>query len=190
MQTLSPEYFKDLYAADGDPWKFASSEYEREKYSHTLAVLPEGRYSRALEVGCSIGVLTHQLAQRCDHLLAVDAALKPLDEARRRCQTAPNVHFAQMFVPQQWPQGEFSLILLSEVVYYLDAADVERLAARVFSSLAPAGNIALVHWIGETNYPLAGDEAAELFIACLKGLVEVVRSERRPHYRLDVLVRR
>jgi trans-aconitate methyltransferase len=189
-QTLSPDYFKNLYAADIDPWKFASSDYEREKYSHTLAALPEARYDHALEVGCSIGVLTHQLARRCEHLLAIDAALAPLEEARLRCRAQANVEFAQMFVPQQWPEGKFSLILLSEVIYFLDGADVHRLAAKVLSSLAPRGSIELVHWTGETHYPLTGDEAAELFIADFEGSVDIVRSDRRPEYRLDVLTRR
>ena len=62
-QTISPDYFEDLYAADIDPWKFASSGYEREKYAQTLAALPEARYPRALEVGCSIGVLTCRQAR-------------------------------------------------------------------------------------------------------------------------------
>jgi SAM-dependent methyltransferase len=189
-QTLSPDYFEDLYASNIDPWKFASSDYERDKYAQTLAALPEGRYHRALEVGCSIGVLTHQLAGRCEYLLAVDAALAPLEEARRRCRDLAHVEFAQMFIPKQWPEGEFGLILLSEVVYYFDPADVAKLAARVLASLAPRGNIVLVHWTGETNYPLTGDQAAELFIARLEGLIEIVRRERRPEYRLDVLARR
>src|ERR1700722_19542894 len=122
-RTISPDYFEDLYATNIDPWKFASSEYEREKYAQTLAALPEASYGRALEVGCSIGVLTHQLASRCQYLLAVDAARAPLEEARQRCQKLGNIEFVQMFVPGEWPQGEFALILLSEVVYYLDAVD-------------------------------------------------------------------
>ncbi len=189
-QTLAPNYFEQLYAADSDPWRFASSDYEREKYLHTLEALPEARYDSALEVGCSIGVLTHQLARRCERLLAVDAASAPLEQARQRCQAQANVEFAQMFVPQQWPQGEYSLILLSEVVYYLDAADVDKLAARLLSSLSSRGAIVLVHWTGETNYPLTGDEAADLLIHHLEGSVGIVRRERRLEYRLDVLTRR
>ena len=101
-----------------------------------------------------------------------------------------NVEFAQMFVPGDWPQGEFDLVVLSEVVYYLDADDVAKLAARLSQTLAPRGNIVMVHWTGETNYPLSGDEAAELLITRLEGLVEVIRRDRRPEYRLDVLLRR
>ena len=41
------------------------------------------------------------------------------------------MRFEHMFVPEQWPSGDFELILLSEVVYYLSREDVGRLAARV-----------------------------------------------------------
>jgi SAM-dependent methyltransferase len=188
--TLAPDYFESLYARDGDPWKFASSDYEREKYARTLAALPEARYGAALEVGCSIGVLTSELAKRCDRLVAIDAAPTPLIEARRRCGELTNVEFAQMFVPGAWPDGVFDLILLSEVIYYLDAGDVAELAKRVEAALAPRATILLVHWTGETDYPLSGDHAAELFIQCLGDRVEVVGSDQRPNYRLDVLKRR
>ena len=77
-QTLRPEYFDALYTADPDPWKFAASPYERDKYTLTLDAMPKPRYRSALEVGCSIGVLTRSLASRCDTLVAIDAAQTPL----------------------------------------------------------------------------------------------------------------
>jgi 2-polyprenyl-3-methyl-5-hydroxy-6-metoxy-1,4-benzoquinol methylase len=135
--TLRPGYFDALYAAHPDPWNFAASPYERAKYTLTLDVMPKPRSRTALEVGCSIGVLTRLLASRCDSLLAVDAAQAPLVEARRRCADLPNVRFEQMFVPEQWPRGVFDLILLSEVVYYLSREDVGRLATSVTRSLTP-----------------------------------------------------
>ena len=134
--TLKPEYFDALYAADPDPWNFAASPYEQAKYALTLNAMPKPRYRSALEVGCSIGVLTRSLASRCDAVLAIDAARTPLVEARRRCADLPSVRFEQMFVPEQWPDGVFDLILLSEVVYYLSREDVGRLAARVDTFLA------------------------------------------------------
>jgi SAM-dependent methyltransferase len=189
-QTLTPDYFEGLYAADADPWKFASSTYELEKYARTLAALPEARYSSALEIGCSIGVLTQELADRCDRLFAVDGAATALEAARLRCAHRNNVEFAEMFVPRDWPQGAFDLILLSEVVYYFDASDLAELSRRVAKALAPRGTIILVHWTGETDYPLSGDQASELFMAQLRDEVDVVSGERRPQYRLDVLRRR
>jgi 2-polyprenyl-3-methyl-5-hydroxy-6-metoxy-1,4-benzoquinol methylase len=188
-QTLAPAYFDSIYASDSDPWKFASSAYERGKYAITLAALPKPRYDYALEIGCSIGVLTRQLAMRCDRLLAIDAAQAPLIVARRRCAELQNVRFEQMFAPGQWPEGAFDLILLSELVYYLSADDVARLAGRVRAALTPHGDVVLVHWTGETNYPLTGDEAAELFIARVEETAKVVRRDRHRDFRLDVLAR-
>ena len=52
-----------------------------------------------------------------------------------------DVRFEQMFVPEQWPNGAFDLIVLSEVVYYLSREDVGRLARRVRASLAPGGAV-------------------------------------------------
>ena len=188
-QTLRPEYFDALYTADPDPWKFAASPYERGKYEITLDAMPKPRYRSALEVGCSIGVLTRSLASRCDSLVAIDAAQTPLLEARRRCADLPSVRFEHMFVPDQWPEGAFELILLSEVVYYLSRDDVGRLAAKVTNSLATGGSVILVHWTGLTNYPLSGDEAAALFIERIGPACVVDRTDRYAEFRLDVLTR-
>ena len=48
--SLTPSYFEGLYAADPDPWRFATSDYERDKYAATLAALPRRHYARALDV--------------------------------------------------------------------------------------------------------------------------------------------
>jgi len=187
--TLGPEYFDALYTADPDPWKFAASPYEQAKYRLTLNAMPKPRYRSALEVGCSIGVLTRLLASRCDAVLAIDAAPTPLVESRRRCADLTGVRFEQMFVPKQWPDGVFDLILLSEVVYYLSREDVGRLATSVTRSLAPDGSVILVHWTGSTDYPLSGDEAVALFIERMGPVCVVGRADRYAEFRLDVLLR-
>jgi cyclopropane fatty-acyl-phospholipid synthase-like methyltransferase len=187
--TLKPDHFEALYAADPDPWNFAASPYERAKYALTLNAIPKPRSRSALEVGCSIGVLTRSLASRCDTLIAVDAAQAPLVEARRRCADLPSVSFEQMFVPEQWPDGVFDLILLSEVVYYLNPEDVGRLAARAAHSLPMGGSVILVHWTGSTDYPLSGDEAVALFVQWMGPSFVVERTDRYAEFRLDVLSR-
>jgi len=187
--SLPASYFEELYAADPDPWRFATSTYEREKYATTLKALPRPRYSRALEVGCSIGVLTHQLADRCDDLLSLDASEKALNSARERCGGKPAARFAVMTVPGDWPTGQFDLILLSEVVYYLAPDDVAQLARRVETSLEPGGDIALIHWTGPTNYPLSGDDATEIFLSEVRGFTSIVQQQRFEAFRLDVVTR-
>ena len=184
-RSIPPTYFEEMYARDPDPWRFAQSDYEREKYAATLAALPRARYASALEVGCSIGVLTRQLAGRCDALLSLDVAEAALERARERCSDRDHVRFERRRVPADWPEGSFDLILLSEVVYYLDRDDVRRLAARVDAAASPGCDILLVHWLGETHYPLPGDEAASVFIEA--SAADLVEGHREKDYRLDIL---
>jgi 2-polyprenyl-3-methyl-5-hydroxy-6-metoxy-1,4-benzoquinol methylase len=187
--SLKRDYFEEIYSRDSDPWRFASSAYEQEKYSVTLGALARPRYACVLEVGCSIGVLTRRLADRCDRLVAIDIAASPLSEARRRCADAAWVVFAQMAVPDEWPDEKFDLIVLSEVVYYLSQIDAVRLADRIRQSLDPGGDLVLAHWTGVTDYPLTGDEASELLLCKLSGVAEEIRHERSEQFRLDIVRR-
>lgn len=185
--TMPPEHFEDLYRGDPDPWNFASSDYESAKYAATLAALPALRYPAALEVGCSIGVLTEQLAGRCDRLLAIDASATAIGAARARCARLDNVVLSTAAVPNQFPDGRFELIVLSEMIYYLSVPDVRRLAERCGAAIAADGDILLVHWTGPTNYPLTGDEAAEAFIAAMQPRARPLQHVRKTEYRLDLL---
>jgi SAM-dependent methyltransferase len=184
--SIGDGYFDALYARDIDPWAFATSDYERDKYMATLAMLPERPFANALEVGCSIGIFTARLAPRCGRLLALDVAEAALARARENC-AALNVTFLRARVPEQWPQGMFDLIVLSEMLYYLDASDLMRVARQASGALAKDGIVLLVHYLGETDYPLTGDAAAEAFIAA-SGLrpTQQVRAEQ---YRIDRLAR-
>ena len=107
-ETLTPEYFEQIYAANDDPWDFASSEYEAAKYAATLAALPREHYKNVFEIGCSIGVLSEQLAVKCDELLAIDVSEKALEQAKKRCVSLPNVRLRRMSIPNEFPM-KFSI---------------------------------------------------------------------------------
>ncbi len=185
--SLDAGYFEALYAEASDPWGFRTSPYEREKYSATLNVLPLPRYTSVLEVGCSIGVFTHRLAERCERLVAVDASARALGEAKAINADRPWVAFREATLPRDFPDGRYDLIVLSEVLYYLSPSDLQDLAGRCLASLAPNGQMVLCHWLGITNYPLAGDEAADLFIASVAPRWRPAAARREPEYRLDLL---
>jgi len=189
MSSLTPEDFVGYYADDPDPWRFKTSDYEKAKYAATLAALPKPAYASGLEVGCSIGVLTRKLAERCEAMLGLDVVPSALETARETCADRPNARFALRAAPGEWPEGRFDLIVLSEVVYFFDEADLARLVARVEDSLLPGGDVVLVHWLGETNFPHSGDEAAEGFMQRAAHFLRPVRNDRAEQYRLDVLTR-
>ncbi|MFD3969973.1 SAM-dependent methyltransferase [Streptomyces cyaneofuscatus] len=139
-------YFDALYGSAEDPWSLTERWYERRKYDLTVAALPLPRYRRAFEPGCSVGELTRRLADRCDTVLACDRVESAVGTARRRTAELSNVSVHRMLLPEEWPEGSFDLIVLSELLYYLDAMTLDTVLERTVSSLEPEGTLVTVHW--------------------------------------------
>ena len=158
--TLPEGYFDNLYAEFDDPWGFRDRWYERRKRDISVAALPDRRYRRAFEAGCSIGLLTATLAGRCDQLLAVDVSEPAVQRAAREVASWPHVRVARGTLPGDWPADEvFDLVVLSEVGYYLDASDLVVLLDRTVGSLAPGGVLLACHWRHPVaDYPQTGDD--------------------------------
>jgi SAM-dependent methyltransferase len=145
-------------------------------------------YEAVFEVGCSIGILTRMLAPICESLLAVDVSRIALKRARHTCHGLGNVTISRMRIPAEWPVQQFDLILLSEVLYFLDPKDIRTTAQKTLSSLSANGKVLLVNWLGETDYPCDGDEAAELFISAAGKNLRIAEQHRNSDYRLDLLL--
>ena len=146
--------FDGIHNREPDPWKYATSWYERRKRALTVAALPSEQYSSALEIGCSIGTLTAELAPRCANLLAVDASGAALAQAAERLAPFPAVSARQLTMPAEWPGGSYDLVVVSEVGYYLAASELEALIERIRHSMLPGGTLLLCHW----RHPISGWE--------------------------------
>lgn len=180
---FNQRYFENLYTADPDPWNYASSNYEARKYAATLGVLPRATYQRGLELGCSIGVLTAKLATICNLLTAVDISPRALAVARQRCP-APHVSFVHANLPEgQWG-APFDLLVLSEILYFLQPDAMALLATRLTRHADRGAHVVLAHWTGKTNYPLTADQATDRLRASMP--VSVLDEITHPNYRLDL----
>lgn len=188
MTSRDAAYFESLYAKNPDPWDFETSDYEREKYAETIAALGGRRFAHGLETGCSIGILTRQLAAHCERLLAIDIAEAALVQARTRCADLPHVQFENRRVPQDWPPGQkFDIVVLSEVLYFLSPFDIGRLASLVCANLRDDACVLLVNFTEPIDEPCDGHEAAEIFIAASAGRLAQQSCFVRERYRIDLL---
>jgi SAM-dependent methyltransferase len=186
--SLSPSYFDEIYQGDPDPWKFATSEYEANKYRATIAALNRDKYRSALEIGGSIGILSDKLAHKCESLLSVEVSSLAQQQAIARCQNLPHVRFEILQVPEKYPTEKFDLIVLSEVGYYWCLEDLLKARQLILDSLEPGGQILLVHWLPLTpDYPLTGDEVHDTFLELVPNLTKHILSQRQEKYRLDLL---
>ena len=190
-QSLPASYFDALYQTDIDPWKFATSDYEAEKYDTTIAALPNAHYRSALEIGGSIGVLTQKLAPYCDSLLSIDVSELAQNAAIQRCQPLAQVRFEIMSFPQQFPDELFDLILVSEVGYYWGREDLKIAQQRILQLLEIGGHLLLVHWLPRSpDYPLTGDEVHESFLNFSPAQLQHLKSINTTQYRLDLFQRK
>jgi predicted TPR repeat methyltransferase len=188
MTSLGTRHFQRIYDASKDPWNYRTSDYEKAKRDATIAALDGRRFRSGLEVGCSIGELTHRLADCCDRWLGLDFIDKALAAARAKCANQAWVSFRNVRVPSEWPEGLFDLIVLSEVLYFLSPDDNVRLAARCKGSLTADGIILLVNWLEQSpDDPCSGDAAAARFIDAGRAWLRVGLQRRTEHYRLDML---
>lgn len=171
---LSANYFDDLYARHDDPWGFESRWYEQRKRDITMGSLPAKRYARAMEIGCSTGLLTARLADRCDDLLAVDVAAAAVERAGGRAPSGVRVE--QRDVATDFPRGHYDLVVLSEVGYYFSASVLDALLREIEGSLAEDGTLIACHWRHPVDgYLLSGDAVHERIAA--RGLSRLVRHE-------------
>jgi SAM-dependent methyltransferase len=174
--TVDAGYFRDRYAASPDPYGLAERWYEARKYAISVALLPRQHYGAAFEPGCSIGVLTTLLAPRCDRLLACDVVPAAVSSARARTAGMTGVQVERRAVPREWPPQSFDLIVLSELLYYFDDADLDEVLRLATGSLRPGGHLLAVHWRHPAPHPRTGDEV-HIRLAAHAGLA------RLAHYR-------
>lgn len=146
----APEAFEARYRADPDPWRFATSHAEQARYDEVVRSLPDRRIASAYEPGCSVGVLTRRLAERCDRVRAIDVAPSAVAEARRRCANEAGVTLEVASVTDDDTAGH-DLVVLSEIGYYFAGAALTGLVDRVVAMMTPDATLVACHWLGRSE---------------------------------------
>jgi SAM-dependent methyltransferase len=141
---MRPGYFDDLYAVSDDPWCLHDRFYERRKLALLMASLPRERFERAYEPGCATGLVTRQLAARCDEVVAVDVAPRAVELTRQCTDGLPGVTVSLGSLPDDLPSGTFDLVVLSEVGYYCPDLEVVRTA--VHGLMRADAVLVVCHW--------------------------------------------
>lgn len=195
----SRAHLAELYEGAEDPWNLEASAYEVGKRRATLEALPREHYECCFEPGCSIGMLTLELATRAARVEAWEPVERPLARARSRvaafeavgAMEPGRIRLSQKALtadpsgPQFGPAGA-DLIVLSEVLYYLPHVELTPILSAIVERAAPGAHVVAVHW----RHPVAGwpDGGAGTHEAlhALPGLRHLRRNDQDPDYLIDV----
>ncbi|MBW3096407.1 SAM-dependent methyltransferase [Pseudohoeflea coraliihabitans] len=174
------EHLARLYQTSDDPWNLGESSYEQEKYAATLAALSGRRFDLGIEIGCSVGVLSEALAERCSQFVAVDLNPRAVELASSRLSRFPHASVRCAEVPAEWPAGAYDLIVLSEILYFLSEEEIAALAGRVTNDLKPGGLCVVVVWLGDTGAgQLSGGAALDHFRSMLMREATILNQMQR-----------
>jgi SAM-dependent methyltransferase len=189
--TLPVDFFEGMYRRAEDPWGFATRWYEERKRAVLLACLPEARFASAYEPGCSLGLLTAELAGRCGAVLAADASTTALARAGERLGGHPNVRLERHQLPHDWPAGRtFDLVVLSEILYYFGDDDAVAVADLAVAAVEPGGCLVSAHWRHPVpGYPHGGDEAEQVLAVAARTALRRTVEHVEDDFRLTVHVR-
>lgn len=186
---MSTAQFEALYQRDPDPWGYATSDYEREKYAATLAACGPGPFADVLELGGSIGIFSAALAPRCERLTTVDGARTAVQVARERLVPWPQVEVLLGNIPDAIGPRPYELVVSSEILYYLEPEALEATLAVVTRCLRPHGRLVAVHWRPPgPERPFTGEEVHARLRR--EPALRVIESGGTSDYLLDVLERR
>jgi predicted TPR repeat methyltransferase len=182
--TTSQAFFESMYRAKSDPWNFASNRYELNRYEAILRALQQRSYRHAFEPGCSIGMLTEQLASICGRIDAIDISPTAVLQAQKRCQSFANVHIGFGALPHHIPAGIFDLVIFSEIGYYFGDSLLKDLMNRILGRMSIGGTLLAAHWLGTSpDHLLTGDRVHEI-IHQTDGLAHKM-AERHNGFRID-----
>jgi predicted O-methyltransferase YrrM len=177
-----------MYADSADPWELGTRWYEQRKYAITLAMLPRQHYSHAFEPGCSVGVLTALLTERCTRVTATDVAAAALESAQQRLGDLgrrDQVTLLRASVDELWPAGSFDLLVLSEVGYYLAPGALRSVLDRECPRLAAGATVIAAHWRHPVDdYLMSGDDVNDV-VGATTGL-HAIGSYRDADVAIDV----
>jgi hypothetical protein len=187
--TVSDRTYSDgIDGVHPDPWESEWSAVEKRKLALTMACLPRIRYNSGFEAARSVGVLTELLAVRCDRLISSDLTPNsgPAVQTRSECHGASP--FEVRPIREQWPSGQFDLVVFNEIAVLFGEKDIGRIMACVFGSTRVGANVVGVHRRDLVNHPLSAERSHQI-IGESEDLVKVAhRCEE--HLLLDIWERR
>ncbi|MFH2203800.1 MAG: SAM-dependent methyltransferase [Elusimicrobiota bacterium] len=150
-----------VFSRGRDPYRYQDSAYERQRLEGMREALRGRTFKRALEIGSAEGVFTASLAGLAEQVTGLELSPVALSRARAALADYGGVEFFEADVRVWEPAagGRFDLIVLGDVLYYMDKPlvrdEFERVFARLAGWLVPGGLALLAHgFAGEAERAL------------------------------------
>jgi SAM-dependent methyltransferase len=149
--------FFDSIWRSGDYWTLETSDFERAKYEHEIAMLDGDCYKRALDIGCGAGQFTRMLVPFVKSTTAIDVAPSAIARATARWQGHREIEFRVENIMDHDFRTEpaWDLIVMNETIYYLgwlySFFDIAWMANELYGATQPGGTFLMANTYGEMS---------------------------------------
>jgi SAM-dependent methyltransferase len=129
----------DEWYKNRDPWGVEFDPDEKTKAERIFQMMRRC-YGLGIDVGCGEGVFTDLYSKKITTMLGCDISHVAIDRAIRAHK---NIVFFQWDIREPIPNldGQADVIILSEVLYYIEPEDREKVVDNLYKMLMPGGDI-------------------------------------------------
>ncbi len=140
------QFYENLYQTTPEPWNYKNRAIEIVRHDTIIGVLKSirGKYSKILDIGCSLGQLTQKIAGLGSAIYAFDVSLLAVQKAKSLCIAGDSFHFFLARLPGVPMQtGQFDLIIASDCVHEFVPEEERIIAVREIGNLLSPEGVAL-----------------------------------------------
>lgn len=128
-------------------WNF-NRPMEQERHRRTLELIalhdPATKSVRSLEIGCSEGQFTRQLAKHCTSVTACDISPIACERASKRCTDLTNVTIRQFDLQRDTIHDQYDWVFVMDIFWYLHGRDLVAKAVDKLSRAVKPGGFLIV----------------------------------------------
>ncbi|MFN8372654.1 MAG: class I SAM-dependent methyltransferase [Anaerolineae bacterium] len=160
--------------------QFSTDEWSHNSHYHAflLKQLP-AHINDALEIGCGTGLFSRQLAQRAQHVLALDLSPEMIRLAKQRAQAYRHIDFEVAdILHRELPPAHFDCIASIATLHHLPLAEI---LAKAAQALKPGGTLLVLDLYHEAlNMANLAPNAAAVVVNAYYKLVKTGRLKDSP----------
>ncbi|WP_448662590.1 class I SAM-dependent methyltransferase [Sphingomonas sp. CJ20] len=145
MRPIDLTGFADKFAASDDPWATFTSRDEAVKRAAILHGLGAGPIGRVLELASGNGSNSQALARRAGRLDATEGTIEGTRLTAAALRNDPHARALRLTLPGRLPRDRYDAVVVAELLYYLSAKDMPRVARDVAAALRTGGRLVLAH---------------------------------------------
>jgi SAM-dependent methyltransferase len=145
MKPIELDGFEHVFQSNADPWRTFSDHDEALKRAAILRAIGAMPIGRVLELGAGNGSNSVAIAGRALRLDATEGTASGVGLISRVLADHRRARVLRLVLPARFPRAVYDVVVIAELLYYLQPRDMNEVARAVGRALRPGGRLVLAH---------------------------------------------